>query len=269
MTPAVTPAQGAQPTPKPKATTPKPKATTPRVPIVATAPAKTPVVTVPVVSVPVVKLPAIKVPVVTTPTVTTPVVTIPSVTTPSVPTTPVIPPVQVPAGAGGRERELCRARRRRRDEHGPERAHRRSRFVPERLSITGLASLTLGGVNQGGGATAQQAKADRATAYDAAAAKTPRRDDRCGPRRPDARYRGCTPVGLVDRHHGRVDARRAGRSERVFVFQVGSTLKIASASQACSLTARGRATSSGRSEARQRSAPAIFGGNILAPPASR
>ena len=46
------------------------------------------------------------------------------------------------------------------------------------LAITGLASLTLAGVNQGGGSVAQQAKADLVTAYDAAVAQDLDRRDR-------------------------------------------------------------------------------------------
>jgi hypothetical protein len=167
--------------------------------------------------------------VVTTPAVTTPVVTTPGVTTPSTPTTPVVPPVQVPtvplaasasfavlAGAGVTNTGASVLT-----------GDLGSFPTP---SITGLASLTLAGLNQGGGAVAQQAKADLVTAYDAAVAKTPGETiaaDLGGQTLAPGVYRSASSIGIT----GALTLDARGDPNAVFVFQAGSTLTTASASQ--------------------------------------
>ena len=96
--------------------------------------------------------------------------------------------------------------------------------------MTGLASLTLRGLNQGGGAIAQQAKADLVTAYDAAAAKAPGEtiaSDLGGRTLAPGVYRSASSIGLT----GTLTLDGHGDPNAVFVFQAGSTLTTASASQ--------------------------------------
>jgi hypothetical protein len=169
-----------------------------------------------------VKVPVVSVPVVSVPGVTTP-------TVPTVPTTPVVPPVSVPAiplaasdsfavlaGAGVTNTGLS--------------ALTGDIGSFPTLAITGLASLTLVGVNQGGGSVAQQAKADLVTAYDAAVAKTSTvaiAADLGGRTLAPGVYRSASSIGLT----GAVTLDGHGDPNAVFVFQAGSTLTTASASQ--------------------------------------
>jgi hypothetical protein len=97
-------------------------------------------------------------------------------------------------------------------------------------AITGLASLSLGGVNQAGGAVAQQAKADLVAGYDAAAAKASTEQivaDLGGRTLGPGVYRSGSSIGLT----GAVTLDGRGDPNAVFVFQAGSTLTTASASQ--------------------------------------
>jgi hypothetical protein len=189
---------------------------------------KVPPVQVPVVKVPEVKLPEVKVPVVVPP-VTTPIVTTPGSTTPTVPVTPTVPPVQMPAvplagatsfavlaGAGVTNTGVSVLT-----------GDLGSFPTP---AITGLASLTLVGLNQAGGAAAQQAKNDLVTAYDTAVAKTSTEaitGDIGGRTLGPGVYRSASSIGLT----GALTLDGHGDPNAVFVFQAGSTLITASASQ--------------------------------------
>jgi RNA polymerase sigma factor (sigma-70 family) len=193
----------------------------------ATKPGQSPIVT-PAVVTPAVTTPAIapvlpvKVPVVTTPGVTTPVVTVP-------PTAPVVPPVQVPAVPLAASASFAVLAGSGVTNTGATVLTGDLGSFPT-LSITGLATLTLGGINQAGGAVAQQAKADLVVAYDNAAAKAPTAAitaDLGGRTLAPGVYRSASSIGLT----GTVTLDGQGDPNAVFVFQAGSTLTTASASQ--------------------------------------
>jgi hypothetical protein len=193
-----------------------------------TSPVVTPAVVTPAVTTPAVApvLP-VKVPVVTTPAVTTPAVTTPVVTVPPVP--PVVPPVQVPAVPLAASASFAVLAGSGVTNTGATVLTGDLGSFPT-LSITGLASLTLGGLNQAGGAVAQQAKADLVVAYDNAAAKAPTAAiaaDLGGRTLAPGVYRSASSIGLT----GTVTLDGQGDPNAVFVFQAGSTLTTASASQ--------------------------------------
>ena len=249
--PAATPAHSAPATDPATGTTPPPQTPPTRVPIVAKPVPSTPIrvhtikvppaqvpavklpavkvpeVKVPEVKVPEVKVPVVKVPVVVIPPVTTPIVSTPGVTTP--PVTPTVPPVQIPAvplagagsfavlaGAGVTNTGLSVLT-----------GDLGSFPTP---AITGLVSLTLAGINQGGGVAAQQAKNDLVTAYDTAVAKSSTESiaaDIGGRTLGPGVYRSASSIGLT----GALTLDGHGDPNAVFVFQAGSTLITASASQ--------------------------------------
>jgi RNA polymerase sigma factor (sigma-70 family) len=248
--PAADPATGGRTAPLPK-TTPihvpvvaKPAVRTPvkvpavKVPAVKVPAVKVPAVkvpaikvpaVVPVVKVPVVKVPVVTVPKVTTPAVTTPVVTTPTVVTPTVPSTPTVPPVQTPAVPLGASASFAVLAGAGVTNTGLSALTGDLGSFPT-PSITGLASLTLAGLNQAGGAVAQQAKADLVTAYDSAVAKTSTEAiaaDLGGRTFGPGVYRSASSIGLT----GALTLDGRGDPNAVFVFQAGSTLTTASASQ--------------------------------------
>ena len=153
----------------------------------------------------------------------------PSVTTPSVPTTPVIPPVHVPAVPLATTASFAVLAGAGVTNTGPSVLTGDLGSFPT-PSITGLASLTLAGLNQGGGAAAQQAKADLVSAHDAAAAKTPSETiaaDLGGRTLAPGVYRAASSIGIT----GALTLDGRGDPDAVFVFQAGSTLTTASGSQ--------------------------------------
>jgi hypothetical protein len=98
------------------------------------------------------------------------------------------------------------------------------------LAITGLATLSLTGVNQAGGTVAQQAKDDLVTAYDDAAARPASETiaaDLGGRTLSPGVYRSASSIGLT----GALTLDGHGDPNAVFVFQAGSTVTTASASQ--------------------------------------
>jgi RNA polymerase sigma factor (sigma-70 family) len=254
--PATTPAQSAPAADPGTGTTPPSQTTPTRVPIVATPvpstpirvhtikippvevpPVKVPVVKIPVVNVPVVKVPvvnvpAVKVPVVMIPIVTTPLVTTPGATTPTVPSTPTVPPVppvQIPAVPLAGAASFAVLAGSGVTNTGPTVLTGDLGSFPT-LAITGLASLTLAGLNQAGGPVAQQAKNDLVTAYNAAVAKTSTETiaaDLGGRTLGPGVYRSASSLGLT----GALTLDGHGDPNAVFVFQAGSTLTTASASQ--------------------------------------
>jgi ice-binding like protein len=173
------------------------------------------------------KLPVVATPVATTPA-KAPVATTPTATVPAS-TTPVVPPARTPSislAASGSFAVLA----------GSGVTNTGVSVLTGDLgsfptpSITGLASLTLSGLNQAGGATAQQAKLDLATAYDAAASRpstAPLAGDLGGRTLGPGTYRSASSIGLT----GIVTLDGGGDPDAVFVFQAGSTLTTASASQ--------------------------------------
>jgi RNA polymerase sigma factor (sigma-70 family) len=238
-TPAVTPVHSAAKvpgTPVPAAATPA-KALDPTIPATggraapppATTPDTAPIIGTPAIVTPALQTPAaapvlpVRVPVVTVPVVTTP----PGVTVP--PTTPVVPPVQVPAVPLGASASFAVLAGSGVTNTGPTALTGDLGSFPT-LAITGLGSLTLGGLNQAGGAVAQQAKTDLVVAYDAAAAKAPTSAitaDLGGRTLAPGVYRSGSSIGLT----GTVTLDGQGDPNAVFVFQAGSTLTTASASQ--------------------------------------
>jgi Ice-binding-like len=203
-----------------------PAVVVPPVPPVVTVPT----VKLPAVKLPAVKVPAVKVPAVKVPVVTTPVVTVPGVTTPTVPVPPVVvPPVVTPALPFGASASFAVLAGSGVTNTGPSVLTGDLGSFPT-PAITGLATLTLSGVAQGAGAVTQQAKTDLVAAYDAAAGKaagTTIAADIGGRTLQPGVYRSASSIGLT----GTVTLDGQGDPNAVFVFQAGSTLTTASASQ--------------------------------------
>jgi type VI secretion system secreted protein VgrG len=96
-------------------------------------------------------------------------------------------------------------------------------------SITGAASLTVTGTNHGGDAVTQGAKTDLVTAYNSAAGEGPASPivaDLGGQTLPAGVYNSASSIGLT----GALTLDGGGNPNAVFVFQAGSTLITASAS---------------------------------------
>jgi RNA polymerase sigma factor (sigma-70 family) len=196
----------------------------------ATTPARAPIVTTPAVVAPDLTTPA-TVPAVEVPGVIGPVTTTPSVTTPpvTVPPPPVVPPVHIPALPLGSSASFAVLAGSGVTNTGPTQLTGDLGSFPT-PAITGLASLSLTGANQGGSAVAQQAKTDLVAGYDAAVAKTSTSTiaaDLGGRTLEPGIYRSASSIGLT----GTVTLDAQGDQNAVFIFQAGSTLTTASASQ--------------------------------------
>ena len=153
----------------------------------------------------------------------------PAVTVPTVPTTPATPPVTVPAIPLGASASFGVVAGAGVTNTGTSVLTGDIGSFPT-PAITGLATLSVNGVNQAGGAVAQQAKTDLVTAYDAASAKAataPIAADIGGRTLAPGVYRSASSIGLT----GTVTLDGQGDPGAVFVFQAGSTLTTASASQ--------------------------------------
>jgi hypothetical protein len=169
------------------------------------------------------------VPVVKVPVVTTPIVTPPVVTVPTVPTTPVLPPVLPPAIPLGASSSFGVVAGAGVTNTGPSVLTGDIGSFPT-LAITGLATLALTGVNQAGGAVSQRAKDDLVSAYDDAAARPASETiaaDLGGRTLSPGVYRSASSIGLT----GALTLDGHGDPNAVFVFQAGSTVTTASASQ--------------------------------------
>jgi hypothetical protein len=97
-------------------------------------------------------------------------------------------------------------------------------------TVTGAASLTVTGANHGGDAVAQSAKTDLVTAYNTAAGEGPTSPivaDLGGQTLTAGVYNSASSIGLT----GALTLNAEGNPNAVFVFQAGSTLTTASASQ--------------------------------------
>ena len=98
-------------------------------------------------------------------------------------------------------------------------------------AITGIPTLTMNGINHGGDAVTQLAKTDLVTAYDAAVALTSTSTigtvDIGGRTLTPGVYNSGSSIGLT----GTLTLDGGGDPNAVFVFQAGSTLTTASASQ--------------------------------------
>src|SRR5581483_2898156 len=97
-------------------------------------------------------------------------------------------------------------------------------------TITGTATLTVNGTNHGGDAVTQQAKTDLDTAYGVAAGEGPTSPivaDLGGQTLTPGVYNSGSSIGLT----GTLTLNGGGDPNAVFVFQAGSTLTTASASQ--------------------------------------
>jgi hypothetical protein len=97
-------------------------------------------------------------------------------------------------------------------------------------SISGTGSMTINGTNQGGDGLTQQAKTDLVTAYNNAAGQgptTPITADLGGQTLVPGVYNSASSVGLT----GTLTLNGGGDPSAVFIFQAGSTLTTASASQ--------------------------------------
>jgi type VI secretion system secreted protein VgrG len=96
-------------------------------------------------------------------------------------------------------------------------------------TITGSASLTVTGTNHGGDSVTQGAKTDLVTAYNSAAGEGPTSPivaDLAGKTLPAGVYKSGSSIGLS----GVLTLDGGGNPNAVFVFQAGSTLTTASAS---------------------------------------
>jgi outer membrane autotransporter protein len=96
-------------------------------------------------------------------------------------------------------------------------------------TITGLGNITLNGVNQGGNAVTQQAKNDLVTAYNSAAGRAPTLIltpglDVGGLTLVPGVYKDTTSLGIT----GSLRLNALGNPNAVFIFQIGSTLTMAS-----------------------------------------
>jgi hypothetical protein len=97
------------------------------------------------------------------------------------------------------------------------------------ISITGYGSITQSGTNQAGDAVTQQAKTDLTTAFNNASAQGPTSPiaaDLGGLTLAAGVYNSASSVGLT----GTLTLNGGGNANAVFVFQAGSTLTTASAS---------------------------------------
>ncbi len=97
-------------------------------------------------------------------------------------------------------------------------------------TITGTASITVTGTNHGGDAVTQEAKTDLVTAYNTAAGEGPTSPiaaDLGGQTLTPGVYNSASSIGLT----GTLTLNGGGNPNAVFVFQAGSTLTTASASQ--------------------------------------
>lgn len=96
-------------------------------------------------------------------------------------------------------------------------------------SVTGAASMTITGTNHGGDAVTQQAKTDLVTGYNNAAGQgptTPIAADLGGQTLVPGVYNSASSIGLT----GTLTLNGGGDPNAVFVFQAGSTLTTAAAS---------------------------------------
>jgi RNA polymerase sigma factor (sigma-70 family) len=220
--PAVPPTKAAKPL-SPISSAPAPAAPVTPSPKTAAVVVEIPPVETPVLAVPV-KVPVVKLPVVTVPNATVPVVT-----TPTIPTTPVLPPVLPPALPLGASTSFAVVAGSGVTNTGPSVLTGDIGSFPT-LAITGLATLSLTGINQAGGAVSQLAKNDLVTAYDDAAARPATETiaaDLGGRTLAAGVYRSASSIGLT----GTLTLDGQGDPGAVFVFQAGSTLTTASASQ--------------------------------------
>jgi RNA polymerase sigma factor (sigma-70 family) len=202
------------------AAAPRPATTPAHVPIVATPAVVAPDLTAPA------KAPAVVVPGVTAPATTTPTVAPPTVT---VPPPPVAPPVHIPALPLGSSASFAVLAGSGVTNTGPTVLTGDLGSFPT-PSITGLSTLSLNGVNQAGGTVAQQAKTDLIAGYDAAVAKASTSmiaADLGGRTLVPGIYSSASSIGLT----GTVTLDGQGDQNAVFIFQAGSTLTTASASQ--------------------------------------
>ena len=97
-------------------------------------------------------------------------------------------------------------------------------------TVTGASTLTVNGSDHGGDAVTQQAKTDLVTAYDAAAAQSPRTPisaDLGGMTLTPGVYGSASSLGVT----GTLTLDGGGDPSSVFVFQAGSTLVTANNSQ--------------------------------------
>jgi hypothetical protein len=97
-------------------------------------------------------------------------------------------------------------------------------------SVSGLASLTVGGTNHGGDAVTQRAKTDLVAAYTTAAGEgptSPIAGDLVGRTLVAGVYNSASSIGLS----GAVTLNGEGNPNAVFVFQAGSSLTTASGSR--------------------------------------
>jgi RNA polymerase sigma factor (sigma-70 family) len=221
---------------RPPATTTTPRGPVPSEPATASGetplatpkPVRPPVPETPASEAPAANVPAI-VPVVKVPIVTTPIVPPPVVTVPTVPTTPVLPPILPPAIPLGASSSFGVVAGSGVTNTGPSVLTGDIGSFPT-LAITGLASLSLTGVNQAGGAVSQLAKDDLVTAYDNVAARPATETiaaDLGGRTLAPGVYRSASSIGLT----GALTLDGHGDPNAVFVFQAGSTVTTASASQ--------------------------------------
>jgi RNA polymerase sigma factor (sigma-70 family) len=198
------------------------------VPLPTPTPVRPPVLETPASEAPGAAVPA-NVPVVKVPIVIAPIVTPPVVTVPTVPTTPVLPPLLPPAIPLGASSSFGVVAGSGVTNTGPSVLTGDIGSFPT-LAITGLASLSLSGVNQAGGAVSQLAKDDLVTAYDDAASRPATETiaaDLGGRILSPGVYRSASSIGLT----GALTLDGHGDPNAVFVFQAGSTVTTASASQ--------------------------------------
>jgi hypothetical protein len=97
-------------------------------------------------------------------------------------------------------------------------------------TITGLASMTVTGTNHGGDGTTQQAKTDLVAAYDNAAGQGPASAivaDLGGQTLVPGVYNSASSIGLT----GTLTLDGGGNAGAIFIFQAGSSLTTAAASQ--------------------------------------
>ncbi len=200
-------------------------------PAATPAHAAPPLPTVPAVPTVPVHAPKVVAPPIVPPVTSTPVTTLPVVTTPTTPTTPTVPvpPIVAPpldlglsasfavlAGSGITNTGLTSV------------SGDLGTFPTP--AITGLASLSLTGSNQAGGATSQQAKTDLAAAFASLAARPSTgtiTGDLGGRTLTPGVYDAASSIGLT----GTLTLDGQGDPNAVFILRAGSTLTTASASQ--------------------------------------
>jgi RNA polymerase sigma factor (sigma-70 family) len=206
---------------------------TPVVTLPVTRPAR-----IPVVPVPPIVIPSHSAPITTAPVITAPPGTVPGVTTPTVPVVPVVPvtpivPVDpvvalpaLPLGASASFAVLSGSGI---TNTGVTAITGDIGAFPT-LAITGLASVTLSGVNQAGGASTQQAKTDLVTAYAASSAPASTATisgDLGGRTLGPGVYDAASSIGLT----GTLTLDGGGDPNALFILRAGSTLTTASASE--------------------------------------